>query len=37
MHDSLSNLVDNLSEVNKKECKSYMERKTDQNVDTLVL
>ena len=27
MHDSLSNLVDNLSEINKKHCKSCMERK----------
>ena len=26
MSDSLSNLVDNLSEINKKECKSCMER-----------
>ena len=32
MPSKLSDLIDNLSEINKKECKSYMERKkTNQN------
>ena len=38
MSTSLSSLVDNLSEIYKKECKKFMERKKSyQNVDLLVL